>query len=716
MTRDFTRRRFLVQATLLGSALATGAGALLRPGAALAADPAAGAASDPAAGPGAGLATGELTYSDNFHRPDGSVIGDGWEQLRGRWSLVSQTLEPTGNTSQMQVAQTAFELGRYFTVEGMVSVNPPGGTVNGIAFNIRDLGDGTQNSYALTIQYGSPSWWTLLEITRSQQRILSELKEIDIEAGKPYTLRASASRYGSFDIAILDGERTLAAQPVSLYPFEAQRGGGYFGAYSQAGNAKGVFQVHRVSGRSSPQPSTPPAPPPDAPLVCTPVQGPPYQLPGTQWTLANSSLVDQTQAYVAVGQALLTSGTTQYVAYYAANQQMIVAQRSTDSDTWVRQPLDTYVGNDGHNAVMLATDRDGQLHVAGNMHAVPLIYFRTSVAGDVTSLARIPSMVDPGSEQSETYPVFLHNGEGALIYNYRGGVSGNGATYYNIYDESTKTWSRLLDQPLFDGQGSGNSYPSNPALGPDGYFHMVWVWRANGDAATNHDLCYARTRDLVHWETVDGDPLSLPLTQSTAGVTVDPIPIYHGLLNGIPTIGFDADNRVLISYYKLDKDLNLQVYAARPTSKNRWQIIQVSSWSGRYFAQGVGYIPPQPLVSPVTALPDGNLQLAYKYAPLTGDSFSGTWILDPQTLLPFTEVPLAEVLRYGNPPLPNLPPEITTLRSTFPTMAVQLRNDSGSSGSLTQQYFLRYEALPTPVGSPPYPDPGPLQVYLVQSS
>jgi hypothetical protein len=693
-----------LQGTLLGSAAAAGTTALLRPATAV------------AGGKSPGNAPTELTYSDNFQRANGAVVGDGWLQLRGKWSLASQTLQPTGNTAQMQIGQMAFELGRDFTVEGTVSVNAPGGVHNGIAFNIHDLGNGNQSSYALTLMYGEPSVWALFNIVNSAQRHLPAFKEIDIVAGRPYTLRATASRYGAFDVTILDGSTVLVAETVDLDPFDPQLSGGFFGVYSQAGNADGVFQVHSVSARSTIYPSTPPPPPADTPLVCTPVQGPPYTLQGTQWGVVNSSTVDPTQALVAIGQALLTSGNTQYVAYYAGNQQMTVAQRSIGGNTWVRQPLDNYVGTDGHNSVGCALDRDGQLHVAGNMHNVPLIYYRTGTAGDVTTLRRITSMVDPANEQSETYPVFLYNAAGQLIYNYRSGVSGNGATYYNVYDESTQTWSRLLDQPLFDGQGSGNSYPSGPSLGPDGYFHMLWVWRATGDAATNHTLSYARSKDLVHWETVSGDPLSLPLTQSTKGVVVDPIPVYNGLLNGQPTIGFDAEGRVLISYFKLDKKHNTQVYIARPQSKNRWQVVQVSDWTGRYWAEGIVTIPPTPLVSPAGTLPDGRLQMGYSYTDPGGKTYSGTWILDPKSLRPFTEAPLLEILRFGNSPLPNLPAELTTLRSTFPNMSVVLRPDSGTSGSATQQYFLRYEGLAAPVSKAPFPTPGPLQVYLVQSS
>ena len=691
----FSRRRLLIGGTLLAATAA--GGAALRP--------------HPAAGNGGG----DLTYTDDFQRADGAAVGDGWLQLRGRWSLVDKTLQPTGNTAQMVVAQTAFELGRAFTVEATVSVNPPGGVHNGLAFNVHDLGTGNQNAYALTLSYGTPSTWALFDLRNSAQRFLPAFQEIDLQPGHPYTLRAQASRYGAFRVTILDGTTTLVSRDVDLDPFDQQLSTGFFGLYSQAGNADGAFQVHGVRARSTIQPSRPPAAPAAAPLVCPPVPGPPYQLPGTTWTVVGSSQVDTTQPYVAVGQALLTNSDVQYVAYYEANRQMTVASRPVGGTTWTHQPLGTDVGTDGHNSVTMAVDRDGQLHVAGNMHNVPLIYFRTSTAGDVTTLARVPSMVDPDTERSETYPVFLHTSTGQLIYNFRSGVSGNGVTYYNIYDEATRTWSRLLDQPLFDGQGAGNAYPSDPLLGPDGRFHLVWVWRATGDASTNHTLCYARSADLVHWETVGGDPLALPITQPTAGVVVDPVPVYGGLLNGVPIIGFDADQRPVVSYYKLDAKANTQVYAARPAGRNRWQVVQVSRWTGRYWAEGIGTIPPQPLISPVAPLPDGRLKLAYTYAPATGTSYSGTWILDPRTLTPYTEVPLDEVPRFGNGPLPNLPAELTAVRSTFPGMSVVLRPDSGSSGSADQQYFLRYEALPA-AKTGTQPTPGPLQVYLVARS
>ena len=690
-----SRRQFLVRGALAGSAAAIVAGNLLDP--------------NPVAAAG-----GDLTFFDNFTRPDSPTVGNGWQPLLGNWSIAGNSLETTGGV----IEQTAFQLGRTFSVEARLSVGPgrAGNTDNnGIAFNIHDNGDGTQNLYRLTLTLATspPTWW-LWELQNSQARRLygsGSAATANLVPNHTYTLRVSSTVYGSFDVAILDGSTVLLSRRVQIDPLAQQLSDGYAGVYSQ-GELGGQLRVFEERITSVTAPSRPPAPPPQVPLVATPVSGPPYQLSGATRTVVNSSTVDETNARLAVAQSLLTSGSTQYVAYYNGNLEMTVAQRSVTSGSWELKSLNEFIGWDAHNSVGMALDRAGQLHVAGDMHNVPLVYFRTSVAGDVTSLAKVPSMVDPSTEQSETYPVFLYNAQGALIYNYRDGSSGNGATYYDIYDETTRTWSRLLDQPLFDGQGNRNSYPSTPALGPDGNFHMVWSWRDTADAATESNLCYARSRDLVNWETIESAPVTLPITYSTPGVIVDPVPIYHGLINSKASIGFDADRSVIISYTKFDKNWNAQVYFARHQDGAVWDIIQASSWTGRYLLAGLNGIPGLPAVSAVSPLPDGNLQMTYSVPlnpPYSDSNQSGVWILNPKGLLPFTEVPVPKTL----------PAEITTLRSTFPGMEVQVRNDFGSSGSSTQQYVLRWEALPTNNDhprNPPFPAPSPLQVYLLTAS
>lgn len=520
-----------------------------------------------------------LRFTDDFMRPDGTTVGTGWDPVRGTWGIDSDALQLTSGTSQLLIAQDEVQLGRQFVVEGKVRLSEPGGSHNGIAFNLHYTADGTLSWYAATLMLGSPCIWSVWQIGTGMTTRLPAYNQIDISPDHTYTIRVTSRVYGRFHVEILDGATVMVSQPVGLDPFSQQLSGGYAGLYSQSGVPHGTFRITEASAATVSAASKPPTAPAPAALVCPPVQGPPYTIPGSTWSVVSSSQVDLTQSRVGVPQHVLTDGDTQYVAYYDADRQMVIAARTVGTDTWVKQPLPEYVGWDAHNSITMAIDRDGQLHVAGDMHNVPLIYFRTTTAGDVTSLTKIASMVDPDTENSETYPVFLYNGDGALIYNYRNGGSGNGSSYYNIYDESTRMWSRLFDQALFDGQGLRNSYPSNPSLGPDGNFHMVWVWRDTADAATNSRLCYARSKDMVHWTTVDGRPVTLPIVYSTRGVVVDPIPDYGGLLNGAPRIGFDANDNVLISYYKLDADLNTQVYIARPKpgAGDAWTISQVSA-------------------------------------------------------------------------------------------------------------------------------------------
>jgi hypothetical protein len=105
-----------------------------------------------------------------------------------------------------------------------------------------------------------------------------------------------------------------------------------------------------------------------------------------------------------------------------------------------------------------------------------------------------------------------------------GSGSGSGNEIYDVYDTASSRWSHLLAVPLVDGEGQRNAYFVGPTLGPDGLFHLAWVWRDTPDAETNHDLSYARSRDLVHWEKSDGAPLKLPITLANAEI-VDPMPV-----------------------------------------------------------------------------------------------------------------------------------------------------------------------------------------------
>jgi len=330
--------------------------------------------------------------------------------------------------------------------------------------------------------------------------------------------------------------------------------------------------------------------------------------------------------------SLLTAPPFQFAAYYAPDGAMTVARRRLEENVWSTAVLPETVGWDSHNGIVLARDAAGFLHLSGNMHASPLVYFRTRLSDDIASFERIPLMVGE-REAAVTYPEFFTGPSGVLCFNYRDGSSGKGDQVYNRYDVRAQRWERLASGAIVSGLGVCNAYLDGPHRGPDGLFHLCWVWRDNPDAATNHDVCYARSRDLVHWETSAGEALSLPITPRSAEV-VDPVPAGVGLMNGNVLLGFDGEGRPVIAYHKLDAGGRTQLYNAR-LEKAGWRIHETSHWNHLWMPQGWGTIIFQIRISPVWTSRDGTLLQSYFHAK----EGAGLWRLDPETLRPLETTP-----------------------------------------------------------------------------
>jgi len=418
-----------------------------------------------------------------------------------------------------------------------------------------------------------------------------------------------------------------------------------------------------------------------------------------------------------VGFSLLTNPPHQYVAYYDAERQMSVAQRRLGEPEWEITKLPSRVGWDSHNYVTMTVDREGYLHLAGNMHCVPMIYFRSQRPRDASTLERVPYMVGPEREQRVTYPVFLRGPEGRLVFRYRDGRSGSGDDIYNAYDESTRSWSRLIDQPLTSGEGKMNAYCSRPRLGPDGRYHLVWVWRDTPDCATNHDLSYARSRDLVHWETAAGEVLRLPITPGS-GAVVDPVPVHGGMINGGHRLGYDAQHRPVIAYHKYDAQGNTQIYVAR--FENRaWRVRQLSDWSDyRWDFSGGGSIPFEVRIGDLITTDDG-LRISCKYGRGRQE-----WTLDADTLAPVAETELTAAERRepggarggkqrSRSRATNQGINATPPRPDFPGLAVRQAGDTGKSGAVDRYYQLKWYSLGSNRDRPregPLPTPVMLRV------
>ena len=357
---------------------------------------------------------------------------------------------------------------------------------------------------------------------------------------------------------------------------------------------------------------------------------------------AARSAVDRVWSGHSVRFALEVTQRNIFAGYYDSNRQLTVAARSRAAPNWTYQRLDTWTGWDSHNYIAMAVDGAGHLHVIGNLHNDPLVYYRTRTPGDVRTLERVGVLVDAAREQRMTYPVFLHDAAGRLILKYRDGGSGNGNEIYDVYDEPARRWTHLLATPLVDGEGRRNAYFVGPTLGPDGSFHLAWVWRETPDAQTNHDLSYARSRDLVHWEKSDGTALKLPITLGTAEI-VDAVPVEAGMINNNTVVGFDGHGRAMITFHKFDARGDTQIFVARRDA-GRWTIAQVSEWRGfRWDFRGRGSLDSRLFVSGAAPAGDDRIRVA-----VVRDGKPIDFLLDERTLRRVDERPgatLADRLR-----------------------------------------------------------------------
>ena len=411
-----------------------------------------------------------------------------------------------------------------------------------------------------------------------------------------------------------------------------------------------------------------------------------------------------------VGFCLFTHENRQYIAYYNSNRNMVVGQRNLDDVNFELHVLpptsrETHGGTstvlnwDSHNYVTLNIDKEGYIHLAGNMHVHPLTYFRSTRPYDISSLVQVMEMV--GSEEKKcTYPKFMKDRNGHLLFQYRDGGSGNGNEIYNIYDTATKKWRRLLDVPLTDGQGLMSAYQSQPQLLKDNWYHVFWVWRDTPDCATNHDLSYMKSPDLVNWFNAFGAPVSLPATIENESLIVDPVPPGGGIINLAARLCLDENNKPVFVYHKYDELGILQLYIAR-IDNNSWTAKQITNWDYRWEFSGRGTIVFEVRLKGFNRRADGFYEVGYWHKNY-GD---GTLLLDSD----FDVV--GKVIKPGSSD------ELITTEGGFPGLEVRTANDLGRSGERNSRYMLKWETLPQNRDRPrpePWPKPAKLYLYKLQ--
>jgi hypothetical protein len=419
-----------------------------------------------------------------------------------------------------------------------------------------------------------------------------------------------------------------------------------------------------------------------------------------KYRVTDVSDISYVPASFPVGFSLLTHGDHQFVAYYDSAKNMTIASRKLNDKLWNYKVLDSKIGWDSHNYVVMKIDARGYLHVSGNMHVNPLVYFISTNPLDIQSLTRVGKMI--GREEDKvTYPAFMDGPNGEFLFHYRYGSSGNGYEVYNSWDVETQTWTRYLDKPLIDGENQRNAYMQGPMLGPDNLYHMVWVWRDTPDCATNHTLSYARSRDLLHWESIRGEKVDIPITISEKTLYVDETPPGGGLLNPNIRLSFDSSGNVIIGYHKYDKDMFTQLFISR-YENGHWTNRQITQWNLKWIFQGGGSIQGKLSIAVPQVLPNGNVSFGYERKDISQGRRQV--ILDGKTLHPIKE----------ESSMKKFPDIFYSTESNFPEMTVKTSTDLGKSLSNGAIYMLRWETLPSnrdvkPKGE--LPPPSMLRLY-----
>ena len=282
--------------------------------------------------------------------------------------------------------------------------------------------------------------------------------------------------------------------------------------------------------------------------------------------------------------ALVTFKNHQYAAFYDAGQYVVLAKRKQGASAW--QTMRTaYKGDatDAHKCICIMIDGDGYLHIAWGMHNQVLNYCRSVRPGSLQLSSKL-QMID-SNETRVTYPEFYKTYKGDLLFFYRDGGSGNGNLILNRYDLKSKTWIRVQNN-LIDGEGQRSAY-WQMAIDAKGTLHLSWVWRETSDVASNHDICYARSKDGgLTWEKSSGEKYSLPINAANAEYACN-IPQKSELINQTSMFADDNGHPYIATYWQNAGNAVAQYHIVY-NNKGKWHTVDLGFRKTPFSLGGTG--------------------------------------------------------------------------------------------------------------------------------
>lgn len=281
--------------------------------------------------------------------------------------------------------------------------------------------------------------------------------------------------------------------------------------------------------------------------------------------------------------ALTSFGRIQVVSYYDVDGYIILGKRKLADDFWTlyKTPYKGQV-KDAHRSISIAFDGNGYLHMAWGQHGDKLNYCR-SVRPNSLEMGSVVMMIGK-NEDHVTYPEFYRMPDGSLLFFYRDGSSGNGNLVINKYDPVTSEWSSVANN-LIDGEKKRNAY-WQAFVDTKGNIHISWVWRESPDVSTNHDLCYAVSRDGGKtWVNSAGVAYVLPVTQATADIVCS-VPLQSELINQTSMYA-DGSGRIFIATYWKGVG-GIPQYKLLSFKKRKWEVQDLGICSSPFSLSGQG--------------------------------------------------------------------------------------------------------------------------------
>lgn len=189
-----------------------------------------------------------------------------------------------------------------------------------------------------------------------------------------------------------------------------------------------------------------------------------------------------------------------------------------------------------HCVFVIAVDKNGYIHIAGNMHADPIRYVVSNSPENINAW-NTKGMTGQGEGQV-TYPSFVKRRNGDLLFFYRNGISSSSNVQLNKYNANTQNWEKVQTN-LLDGRPTSEGvYYNHIAVDSSDVIHMMFMWRTlSGGGITNSDVGYAKSSDGgITWKRTNGTTYTLPITHNNQEVAMPSS--GRGLLN---QSGLEAD-------------------------------------------------------------------------------------------------------------------------------------------------------------------------------